>query len=240
MKSVGFESVTPLYQQIYDILYEEIEKGVYAPGGRIPSEDKLCSMYHVSRVTVRAALKKLTENGALVKKHGKGTFVAQSVFSESVNAKGSFTKSCEQMGVIPKTKRISVEMKKTTKNIRKILGIEGDTEVICINRLRMVDGIPAIFEVDYFSEKHKYMLDADVETKPLRETIFHHSGLEIKKYKDMFDVTPVSKLQSKWLNCSQNEILLCVHQTVYADMDEVLYYNEEYIRSDIYKYVTEH
>lgn len=46
----------PLYQQIYDEIKDAIEKGVYAPKERIPSELELAEQYEVSRITVRRAV----------------------------------------------------------------------------------------------------------------------------------------------------------------------------------------
>ena len=46
----------PLYQQIYDEIKDAIEKGVYAPKERIPSELELAEQYDVSRITVRRAV----------------------------------------------------------------------------------------------------------------------------------------------------------------------------------------
>lgn len=239
MNNIEFDSAIPLYQQIYDILYKQIEEGVYKPGGRIPSEDKLCEIYHVSRVTVRGALKKMVDEGILIKKHGKGTFVSQPVFHESTSAQGSFTKSCEQMGAIPTTKMISVEVKNGEASVCRDLEIPEDSEVIFVTRVRMVDGVPAIFEIDYFSTEHKYIMDADVENVTLRETIRENTKMEIKRYVDTFDVRFSDKMQGKWLKCQVNTPLLCVHQVVYSQENKVLYFNEQYIRSDIYKYVSE-
>ena len=49
----------PLYQQIYDEIKDAIEKGVYAPKERIPSELELAEQYDVSRITVRRAVEEL-------------------------------------------------------------------------------------------------------------------------------------------------------------------------------------
>ena len=66
----------PLYQQIYDEIKDAIEKGVYAPKERIPSELELAEQYEVSRITVRRAVEELCSDGYLVKQQGRGTFVS--------------------------------------------------------------------------------------------------------------------------------------------------------------------
>ena len=56
----------PLYQQIYDEIKDAIEKGVYAPKERIPSELELAEQYDVSRITVRRAVEELCSDGYLL------------------------------------------------------------------------------------------------------------------------------------------------------------------------------
>ena len=58
-------------------LKNDITAGVYPPGERIPGEQALCAAYNVSRVTVRNALEEIVREGLLVRRQGKGTFVAQ-------------------------------------------------------------------------------------------------------------------------------------------------------------------
>ena len=47
-----------------------------------------------------------------------------------------------------------------------------------------------------------------------------------------------TKKKAEWLLCPAHTALLGVSQIVYGENNKVLYYNEQYIRSDIYKYVT--
>lgn len=67
----------PLYQQLRDIILAQIESGDLAEGDVLPGERALADMYDISRVTVRACIGKLVEEGYLVRSHGKETTVAQ-------------------------------------------------------------------------------------------------------------------------------------------------------------------
>ena len=69
------DSAIPLYQQIENDIKEKIASGEYQAGQMLPSENKYCEMYKVSRVTVRNAITDLVDEGILIRKHGKGTFV---------------------------------------------------------------------------------------------------------------------------------------------------------------------
>ena len=45
-----------MYKKIYDDLLEAIEKGIYSPGSKLPSEKELMEQYNVSRITSKKAL----------------------------------------------------------------------------------------------------------------------------------------------------------------------------------------
>jgi len=74
-KTVDRGSKEKLYVQIYSILIEKIESGEWPPGTQIPTEDELCRIYDVSKVTVREAIQELVREGYLKRRQGKGTFV---------------------------------------------------------------------------------------------------------------------------------------------------------------------
>ena len=67
----------PMYEQIYDDLYEQIQNKVYKDGDRVPSEKELAEMYNVSRITSKKALELLANEGLIVRKPGKGSFVKE-------------------------------------------------------------------------------------------------------------------------------------------------------------------
>jgi len=68
-------SSVPLYRQVAGVLRERIEKQIYAPGSRIPTEYELCDEFGVSRISIRQALSELTHEGLLQRRQGSGTYV---------------------------------------------------------------------------------------------------------------------------------------------------------------------
>lgn len=70
-------SFVPLYYQLQELLKEQIESGVWAPGDALPSEPALARGLGVSRVVVRQALAILDDDRQIVRVQGRGTFVAQ-------------------------------------------------------------------------------------------------------------------------------------------------------------------
>lgn len=69
--------VVPLYVQLARILRTQINSGEYKPGDALPTEEGLSKAFGVSRITVREALRILTDENLIVRHSGKGTFVAK-------------------------------------------------------------------------------------------------------------------------------------------------------------------
>ncbi len=64
-----------LKQQVKKKLMEYIQSMDLEKGNRLPSEEKLSTMFGVSRVTIRSALKELEMEGRIFSRHGSGTYV---------------------------------------------------------------------------------------------------------------------------------------------------------------------
>jgi GntR family transcriptional regulator len=67
---------SPLYRQIKDFLIRSLEEGEWGPGDAIPSEGELAARFNVSQGTVRKAIDEMAAENLLVRRQGKGTFVA--------------------------------------------------------------------------------------------------------------------------------------------------------------------
>ncbi|MGH6610614.1 MAG: GntR family transcriptional regulator [Burkholderiaceae bacterium] len=66
----------PLYRQIKGLLVQALQQGEWKPGDMIPSEMELAQRFQVSQGTVRKAVDELSTENLLVRRQGKGTFVA--------------------------------------------------------------------------------------------------------------------------------------------------------------------
>ena len=67
---------SPLYQQIKGLILQSLQAGEWKPGEAIPSEMELAARFRVSQGTVRKAIDELAADNLVVRRQGKGTFVA--------------------------------------------------------------------------------------------------------------------------------------------------------------------
>lgn len=165
------DSSLPLFKQVENLIRGEIERGVYAPGDSVPSERELADHYQISRVTVRHAIQNLVERGFLTKVQGKGTFVSPVHLERQITQSAenfTFVEMCEAEGKNPSTRFISVSEVKGTASERNFLRTK-DTSLICVQRVRLADGVPVMLENSLFPKTgFEFLLDK-AESSP---TIF--------------------------------------------------------------------
>src|SRR5919112_1620192 len=73
---IASPSFRPLYQQIKALITQSLQSGEWKPGELMPSEVELAARFKVSQGTVRKAIDELSAENLVVRRQGKGTFVA--------------------------------------------------------------------------------------------------------------------------------------------------------------------
>ena len=138
------DSDISLYSQLVGIIKQNISSGALSVGDLLPSEAELCRAMDISRNTVRQAIGELEEEGLVVRKRGKGTFVADP------NARGkrvrySFTTEISSMGKVPSSTMVDFGIVVPPAEVSRKMQLEEGAMVYCFTRVRNVDGEPLIF-----------------------------------------------------------------------------------------------
>ena len=177
------DSAIPLYQQIENDIKEKIASGEYQAGQMLPSENKYCEMYKVSRVTVRNAITDLVDEGILIRKHGKGTFVENQKIQNNLIKFQGFTSTCRENNIKMQTHILCVcRQEASLYDIRTLDLKEGD-DVIYIKRIRYANDQPVIIEhVHLPYRQYAFLLDEDLENRSLYATIEQHTGANPENY----------------------------------------------------------
>ena len=133
------DSMTPLYVQLMNEVEKSIKNGEYKPGDKLLTETEMAKKYGVSLITVRKAIGSLMEEGLVVRKQGKGTFVTKPKLSRNMKKLQSFSEMCEQMGVEPGAKMLENKLVTAEGKVAEALGIEPGSNVVYISSLRYAD-----------------------------------------------------------------------------------------------------
>lgn len=101
--ALNAESADPLYLQLAQRLAQAISDGIFTAGQKIPAEAELMEHFGVSRVTVRQAVQRLSRNGQVESKRGKGTFVTRTTVRQDLDNLQGFHDALRSQGVEPET-----------------------------------------------------------------------------------------------------------------------------------------
>lgn len=136
---------SPLYQQIKALLLQSLEQGEWNAGEMIPSEVDLALRYKVSQGTVRKAIDELTADNLLVRRQGRGTFVA--THQEPVN-RFRFLRMQKNDDAEFKTYSsvLAVETALPPAEVRERLQMKPNQQATVISRLLSFGNEPAVFE----------------------------------------------------------------------------------------------
>ncbi len=230
MKKLQSDSSSPLYHQLMQRLSEDIEKGKYPVGARIPPEHELEAVYQVSRVTVRRALAELTSEGLLEKKQGKGTFVSTPRISQDLKNIHSFHDACKQNGFRPGTRVIHVKETDAEKQDVEELGLREGARIIETLRVRTADGVPVVLEKNHFSMAYSYLENENLAGSLY--LILRDYGIEPKQAVHDVSMTFATESQAKLLAIDAGAPLMRLHEIVYDQKGRPLHSSIQLIRGD--------
>lgn len=140
-------SPTPLYHRIYTVLRERIINGYYPADLPVPSEAELAQSFGVSRITIRKAMKILSDEGLVTRARGRGTFVTdhsqQHRLNRAVvsNINGLFN-YLNTVGLSTTLRVISIDKSEAPPRIAVLMGIAPDAQIVRSVRVRDLDGRP--------------------------------------------------------------------------------------------------
>ncbi len=139
---------SPLYQQIRGLITRGLESGEWGPGDVIPSESDLAARFGVSQGTVRKAIDEMAAENLLVRRQGKGTFVATHNDPRSFFR---FLRLAANEGELKSLKSIPLECwrAKAGTDVARTLALEPGAPIIIIRRLLRFGDQPAVFDEIY-------------------------------------------------------------------------------------------
>jgi len=144
----GAPTFSPLYQQIKMLILRSLQAGEWKPGDTIPSEFDLAARFRVSQGTVRKAIDELATDNLLVRRQGKGTFVATHA---EQHIQYRFLRLLPDTGDLdsqgPAERRI-IECRRlrASAEVARQLGLRSGDPILQVKRVLAFSGTPVILE----------------------------------------------------------------------------------------------
>ena len=234
-------SFRPLYEQIKILLTQSLIAGEWRPGESIPSEIELAGRFRVSQGTVRKAIDELAADNILVRRQGKGTFVATHAEPQvrhrflRVIADGGEREPVE-------SRLIECRRGKAPVLVGKALGLKAGSATVCVKRLLIFSGRPIIFDEIVLPEPMFKGLNAEKITayKSSYYNLYESQyGVRMIRAEERLKAVFADPETTKLLQVKTGAPLLRVDRIAYTYDDRPVEWRRGYCNTDKHCYVNE-
>lgn len=233
------DSPIPLYHQIERDLRELIERGIIAPDELLPPETVLCRAYGVGRHTMRMALSRLTADGLIARKAGRGTVVRRRPDPNRFYLDRSFTRQIEEMGMTPRAQVLEISTGVVDASAPRAFAGRRGAPYCHIKRLRFADdepiGVQSALVLTALCpglERHDFTNDS------LYDILRRHYNLFINEIHHTVTAVAATEDEAHLLHVEVGAPLLVVNTTAYVGDHVVIEHTVSHYRADRYEYST--
>ena len=217
-------SFRPLYQQIKALITQSLQSGEWKPGELMPSEVELAGRFKVSQGTVRKAIDELAAENLVVRRQGKGTFVATHA---EERAHFRFLKLMPDEGAPhhPDNRFIAVLRIRATAEVARLLELNSGDTVVYIKRVQSFDGAPTILEELWLPGQLFKGLTAErlVEYKgPMYGLFESEFGTRMIRATEKIRAVGADSAAAEYLGVSEGTPLLCAERVSFTYGDKAV------------------
>ena len=231
----------PYYYQLKKYIIEEIESCTWKPGEQILPETKICELFDISRTVVRQTFQELVNEGYLIKKKAKGTFISEPKINENlVQSLMGFYEDMAARGFKVKNDILWQKKIPATEKIAKQLNLEVGENVIVIRRVRRLNDEPIVLDKTHIPYKFcPALLNEDLSNKSLYGYIEGEYNLKIDRGRRYIEAVIASQEEAKLLKVKKGVPLLYIESISYLKDGTPLEYYNALHRGDRIRLVTE-
>lgn len=233
------QSPVPYYQQVADVLEQRITSGAIPVGERLPSENDLCAEFGLARATVRQALQHLESRGLVQRVPNRGVFAAQPAPTQGwviQNTEGFLENAVGRQNRAVTTTVLRSGAAPLPDFAARLLQVPEETVGFELVRLRDLDGVPALYSVNYSPpevvpvvEHAREVLDG---TGSLTD-LLTRAGYPLRGAHRTIRALPPTPEVAEALSISPTENILCVQSTSWTRNDLRFDVYETWVRSDV-------
>jgi GntR family transcriptional regulator len=236
MSMIDKNSSIPLYLQIQNQIADQIRQGSYLPGTQVPSELEISSQMSVSRMTARKALDALVSKGMLYRRKGKGTYVAENMVSYGLTTMNSFSRTMQSRGYHIDTRVLRVDTVNGPPEILNSLHLDPGSKLLCVRRLRLVEGKPAAIHIAYLDHRvYAPLSKVDLSTSSLLDAMHELSGVPLAYTMDSVQADLANAEEARLLEIEKDSPVLRVEGVAYSEYGEPTRFSRAVYRGDMFR-----
>lgn len=230
----------PLYRQVQRQIVQCLAQGEWKPGEQLPTEGQLAERFGVAVFTLRAGIGELVASGVLLRRQGKGTFVARhSGQHRRYQFSHVYTKAGER--IRPERELLSFERDTADDAIAETLRLprDGGRRVLHIDCLLSLQGRPAatleiVLPLGKFAGLTARAIRGSAEN--LYAVYQDVCGVNVIRVDESVLATPASPAVARALKIAAGAPVLRVERTAYTYGDEPVEYRVRHFPGDAYCY----
>ena len=213
---------SPLYRQIKDFMVRGLEAGEWRPGDAIPSEAELASRFNVSQGTVRKAIDEMAAENMLVRRQGKGTFVATHSDPRSFFR---FLRLVPDEGELHSAQSVPLECwrGKAGPEVARTLGLALGAPVIVVRRLLSFGGQAVVVDEIYLAGDLFPDLSIEIlkgSDKSLYSLFEERYGVRMIRAEERIRAVGADRMSAELLGVEEGSPLLSVERTAFTYGDK--------------------
>lgn len=229
-----------LHAFIKEALLDRMKSGQYEIGDQIPTESELCKEFSVSRTTVRTALTQLTLEGNLIRKQGKGTFVAGPKLKQTLSH--TIKRYRDQVSVQGKEAEITLVAVKVIPAVdllQQALKVEQDDPVQRIERIRSANGEPTQYEIAYIPWDIAPGITRAHAESSLYASLKEEFEIHVAKTTENIEIVLSDERISGHLQCELGTPLFFMETIAENNAGQVIEFSNSYFRGDKINFLIE-
>ena len=227
-----------LYYQVKEEMRRNILSNKWKEGSKLPSENELCEMFGVSRITIRKAIEALQAENLIIRKQGKGTFVQSRKIGQKLHKFYSFSEELSKLGIKETIKLLVFETIIPDIEIREALKLEPDETVFWIKRVRYIDAKAYTIENSYIPTKMFPGLTGEmVENNGLYKSMRMYDCF-VDRAIETFSAVNISKEDARYLDVHTNDAAIKLTRVTYSGTS-IVEYCKSIVRGDVFQYSVE-
>ena len=226
---------SPLYLQLAKTLELAITEGRYQPDEALPSERTLAETLNVSRVTARAAIDQLVEQGLIVRKRGSGNYIAPRI-EQPLSHLSSFSEELRKRGYTPSSRWLERTVSVAMIDEQLTLGLSPGARVARLERLRLADDVVMAYEVSVIPLT--VLPDPMAVDGSLYEHLQKSQNAPVRALQHIRALNAQPRLAEQ-LGVPDRQAVLFITRIGYLASGQAVELTHSYCRSDYYDFVAE-
>ena len=228
-------------QNVSQRLHSELGRLIAStpPGGRLPSEPALAEKLHVSRATLREAMRTFETQGLIRRKQGSGTYVSHpsAVIDTGLEVLESIERLAERIGLPVTLGDWKLDIRAAQAEEAQALNLSPGAPVIAVVRVILAEGRPVAYLIDILPED---ILSPDELstgfTGSVLDFLARRGSPELHSSRTEINAVTASSEIARSLGIQRGDVLLRLIAYLYAVDGRVIDYSYSYFLPGYFRF----